>query len=129
MSTRETMNEDAYRTTISLLAIDVGEINTRAVLFDLVEARYVFLAVGSSSTSLQAPHYHVGEGIRQALKALEEITGRRLLGENDQMIMPEQEDGSGVDRVVATLSAGPPLKLLGAGPVEGGSLERRATLC
>ena len=72
MSTRETMNEDAYRTTISLLAIDVGEINTRAVLFDLVEARYRFLAIGSAPTSLQMPHYHAGEGIRQALLSLEQ---------------------------------------------------------
>ena len=46
----------------SLLAIDVGEINTRAVLFDMVEGRYRFLAIGTARTTAHAPHNHIGEG-------------------------------------------------------------------
>jgi hypothetical protein len=107
----------------SLLAIDVGEIHTRAVLFDIVEGRYRFLAFGSAPTSAAAPYHHIGEGIRLALGQLEEITGRALVGVDDRLIMPERQDGSGVDTFVATMSAGPPLKVLGVGLLEDVSLE------
>lgn len=64
----------------SLLAVDVGEVNTRAVLFDVVEGRYRFLAIGTSKTTAQAPYNHIGEGINRAIIRLEEITGRELIG-------------------------------------------------
>lgn len=107
----------------SLLAIDVGEIHTRAVLFDVVEGRYRFLAFGSAPTSAAAPYHHIGEGIRKALDQLEEITGRTLVGVDERLVMPERQDGSGVDTFVATMSAGPPLKVLGVGLLEDVSLE------
>ena len=107
----------------SLLAIDVGEIHTRAVLFDIVEGRYRFLAFGSASTSAAAPYQHIGEGIRLALNQLEQITGRALVGVDERLMMPERQDGSGVDTFVATMSAGPPLKVLGVGLLEDVSLE------
>lgn len=107
----------------SLLAIDVGEIHTRAVLFDVVEGRYRFLAFGSAPTSAAAPYHHIGEGIRKALDQLEEITGRALVGVDERLVMPERQDGSGVDSFVATMSAGPPIKVLGVGLLEDVSLE------
>jgi len=107
----------------SLLAIDVGEIHTRAALFDVVEGRYRFLAFGSAPTTVAAPYHHVGEGIRKALGQLEEITGRTLVGMDERLVMPERQDGSGVDTFVATMSAGPPLKVLGVGLLDDVSLE------
>lgn len=107
----------------SLLAIDVGEIHTRAVLFDVVEGRYRFLAIGSAPTSVSAPYYHVGEGIRQAVNQLEEITGRKLIGIDERLIMPERTDSAGVDTFAATMSAGRPLKVLAVGLLEDVSLE------
>jgi hypothetical protein len=107
----------------SLLAIDVGEVNTRAALFDIVEGRYRFLAIGSAPTTAAAPYNHIGEGIRLAIDNLQEITGRRFIGGDDRLIMPGRLDGTGVDTFVATQSAGPPLKVVAMGLLEDVSLE------
>jgi hypothetical protein len=117
------MSANSHQDGASLLAIDVGEIHTRAVLFDVVEGRYRFLAFGSAPTTAAAPYHHIGEGIRKALDQLEEITGRKLVGIDERLVMPERQDGSGVDTFVATMSAGPPLKVLGVGLLEDVSLE------
>ena len=39
----------------SLLAIDVGAANTRAVLFDVIEGEYRFVAAGIAPTTAEAP--------------------------------------------------------------------------
>lgn len=117
------MAANSHQDGASLLAIDVGEIHTRAVLFDVVEGRYRFLAFGSAPTTAAAPFHHIGEGIQKALDQLEEITGRKLVGIDERLVMPERQDGSGVDTFVATISAGPPLKILGVGLLEDVSLD------
>lgn len=106
----------------SMLAVDVGEINTRAILFDVVEGRYRFIAIGTSRTTAQAPHNHIGEGITRAINQLEVITGRELIGDNDRLIIPGKLDGSGIDMFVGTLSAGPPLRVIAVGLLEDISL-------
>jgi hypothetical protein len=106
----------------SLLAIDVGEANTRAILFDVVEGRYRFLAIGTAKTTAQAPYNHIGEGINRAIANLEDITGRELIGDNDRLIIPSKLDGSGIDMFVGTLSAGPPLQVIASGLLEDISL-------
>jgi hypothetical protein len=107
----------------SLLAIDVGEVNTRAVLFDVVDGRYRFIAIGSAPTTAAAPYQDVGEGIRLALDHLQQVTGRNLVGPDERLIMPSLADGSGVDTFAATLSAGQPLKVVAVGLLEDVSLE------
>lgn len=106
----------------SLLAVDVGEVNTRAVLFDVVEGRYRFLAIGTARTTAQAPYNHIGEGVNRAITRLEEITGRELIGDDDRLIVPSKLDGSGIDMFVGTLSAGPPLQVIAVGLLEDISL-------
>lgn len=106
----------------SLLAVDVGEINTRAVLFDVVEGRYRFLAIGTASTTAQAPHNHIGEGVRRAIYRLEDVTGRQFIGDDDSLLIPGRLDGSGIDAFVATTSAGPPLRVIAVGLLEDISL-------
>ena len=107
----------------SLLAIDVGSINTRASLFDVVDGSYRFLASGSAPTTAHAPYFDIGEGIRMALDRLQSITGRTLVGADEQLIVPSKPDGSGVDSVCATLSVGQPLKVVAVGLLEDVSLE------
>ncbi|HZD55735.1 MAG TPA: glutamate mutase L [Anaerolineales bacterium] len=107
----------------SLLAIDVGEVNTRAVLFDVVDGRYRFVAIGTAPTTAAAPYQDVGEGIRLALDHLQRVTGRNLVGPDERLIMPSLADGSGVDTFAATLSVGPPLKVVAVGLLEDVSLE------
>lgn len=102
----------------SMLAIDVGTVNTRALLFDVVEGRYRFLALGTAPTTAGAPFRHISEGIHLAIEQLQSITGRKLLGEDQRVLVPSQADGSGVDGCVATISAGNPLKVVAVGLLE-----------
>jgi hypothetical protein len=113
----------------SLLAVDIGESNTRAVLFDVVEGEYRFVAIGHSPSTAEAPFKDVSEGVRNALGDLQNITGRPLLDEGRGLIAPVQADGSGVDALVVTLSAGPTIKAVVVGLLSDVSLEsaRRLT--
>lgn len=115
--------ETSIRKANSLLAIDVGDITTRAVLFDAVEGKYRFLAIGSSPTTAGIPFRDVREGVRLALARLEEVTGRRLVSDELRLLVPEQEDGSGIDAVTVTLSAGVPLRVVIMGLLEELSIE------
>jgi len=106
----------------SLLAVDVGTITTRAALFDVVEGHYRFIASGHAPTTAAAPFRDVGEGVRQAVKNLQIVTGRKFLGDDHRLIMPTSE-GTGVDTFAATLSAGPAIKTAVVGLLDDVSLE------
>lgn len=100
----------------SILAIDVGAAVTRAAFFDVVEGEYRFVAAGQAPTTAEAPFKDVGIGVREAIRNLQSILGTTLLGPQDNnLIAPSQADGSGVDAVVATMSAGPSVKTVVAG--------------
>lgn len=102
----------------SILAIDVGAVNTRALLFDVVEGKFRFLAQGTAPSTTGAPYRHIGEGVHLAIEQVQTITGRKLLGGDQRLIVPSQADGSGVDGCVATISAGNPLKVVAVGLLE-----------
>jgi hypothetical protein len=112
----------------SLLAIDVGGVNTRAMLFDVVDGRYRFMAMGSAPSTANAPYHDVSEGIRAALDRLQTVAGRTLVGPDERLIVPSTVDGAGVDSLVATLSAGPPLQVVAVGLLEDVSLESACRL-
>lgn len=107
----------------SILAIDVGAAVTRAVLFDVVEGQYRFVASGQAPSTAEAPFRDIGIGVREAIANLQNITGAALLGTQDNnLIAPSQSDGSGVDAVVATVSAGPAVKTVVVGLLSDVSL-------
>jgi hypothetical protein len=110
-------------TSDSLLALDIGTIKTRALLFDVINGRYRFVAAGSANTTSGAPFFDAGEGVRMAISRLEELTGRVILGTGDNLITPSRLDGSGVDSFVLTMSAGPPLKVVAVGLLEEVSVQ------
>lgn len=107
----------------SLLAINVGAANTRAVFFDVIEGEYRFVASGVAPSTAEAPFKDVSEGVRHAVEALQKLLGRSLLDETRGLITPSQPDGSGVDALVVTLSAGPAVKTLVVGLLKEVSLE------
>jgi hypothetical protein len=107
----------------SLLAIDVGSVTTRAMLFDLVDGRYRFLGAGAAPTTAGAPFRDIGEGVRGALDQLQTMTGRVLVGQDQRLIIPGRANGTGVDTCVATLSVGDPLKVVAVGLLEDISVE------
>lgn len=107
----------------TLLAVDVGTVNTRASIFDVVDGRYRLVATAKAPSTAAAPLFDIGEGVRMALDRVQTITGRRLVDESDLLIMPVTPSGSGVDIFVATASAGPQVRAVLVGLMPGVSAE------
>lgn len=94
-----------------LLAIDIGGISTRCMLFDTTGERYRLHGIGTSMTTLSGRGSDLRFGLQLALEELQANTGRKLLDGQKNLIHPVNRDGYGVGQCVATLSAGDPLKL------------------
>ncbi|WKZ36925.1 MAG: glutamate mutase L [Anaerolineales bacterium] len=107
----------------SLLAIDVGSVNTRVVLFDVIEGEYRFVASSSAPTTAEAPFKDASIGVRHAVGNLEKVLGKSLLDDSHGLIKPSQPNGSGVDALAVTLSAGPAVKTIVVGLLKDVSLE------
>ena len=106
----------------SILAIDVGTAMTRALLFDVVEGVYRFVASGQAPSTAEAPFRDIGIGIREAITNLQNVVGSKMLSSDNGLISPSQPDGSGVDAVIATVSAGPVVKTVVVGLLSDVSL-------
>ncbi len=102
----------------SLLALDIGSVTTRAAYFDVVEGQYRFIGMGSAPTSLAAPDNNISVGMQSAIESLQFVIDKTLVSNSGQLLIPSQPDGSGVDALCATISAGDPLRtaLLGLLP-------------
>jgi hypothetical protein len=107
----------------TLLALDIGSVNTRASLFDVVDGRYRLVATGRASSTTGPPLYDLREGVHMALDQVMAITGRPLLDEEENLILPATAEGAGVDVFVATSSAGPTVRAVLVGLMPGVSLE------
>ncbi len=112
----------------SVLAIEIGTVSTRVILFDVVEGRYRFLGQGVVPTTLGAPINDVSVGVKEALDQLHDITGRVMFNTEGQFVIPSQPNGFGVDACVATVSVGPPLKVVAIGLLEDVSTESAKNL-
>ncbi len=112
----------------SLLAIDVGADSTRAMLFDVVDGRYRYLAGGESRSTHSAPFFDIREGVHAALEQIQSITGRILIGSDDQLIIPGRPDGAGVDTFAATISIEPAVNVFVMGLLDDISLESAKNL-
>ncbi len=99
----------------SALMIDCGSVYTKIALIGLVEDRYRLLARAQAPTTTTPPQADVQLGVREAIGEIERLTGRTL-ARNGQLIIPEQNDGAGVDAVALATSVGGPLRLLSTGP-------------
>ena len=107
----------------TLLAVDVGTVNTRVSLFDVVDGRYRMVATGRASSTAGAPIFDVREGMHVALDEVSEITGRPFFDESDALVMPTTNSGAGVDAFVSTASAGPHVRTVLVGLMPGVSME------
>ncbi len=96
----------------SILAVDVGSVNTRALLFDVVDGAYRLVAQAAGRSTLGSPVDDAMVGMLRVLRDMEAASGRRLLDEQERIIRPEQTDGVGVDYCLTTTSAGHPLRAL-----------------
>ena len=103
--------EATVATVGSVLAVDIGSLHTRAVLFDVLGGEYRFIARASAPTTAEAPYNDVTAGVSNAVRELEQITGRKLTDET-RLRIPQRRDGSGIDLFIATSSAAHPLRLV-----------------
>lgn len=106
----------------SVLAVDIGSVNTRAILFDVAGSTYRLLAASSSPSTHLSPIRDAQEGVAAAIHQLEEITGRNLLDTDHHLITPSSFVGSGVDRLALTSSAGADVRIITIGLLEELSL-------
>lgn len=107
----------------SILAIDIGTITTRAALFDVVGDHYRFISMGRARTTIAPPYNDISIGIRHSINQLQHTTGRVLLGTDGTLLIPSQQDGTGIDKLVVTLSAGTDIRIVAVGLLENVSLE------
>ncbi len=107
----------------SVLGIDIGPIFTRAILFDVVEDSYHFIASGVSPSTHQEPSFDIGEGVFSAITKLQTVTGRMLLDNEGDLILPSRVGGEGVDRFVVTTSCAPEMNIVTFGLLNDVSLD------
>lgn len=96
----------------SVLAVDFGNVHTRAILIDLVDGVYSLVAQAREQTTAGFPHGDVSVGFARVLTQLSVKTGRRLVSIDGHVITPEQPDRTGVDLFLATASIGRPLRTI-----------------
>lgn len=106
----------------SVLAVDIGSVNTRAVLFDVAGNSYRMLAAGSAPSTHLSPIRDAQEGVAAAIHQVEEVTGRNLLDTDRRLITPSSFVGSGVDRLALSSSAGADIRIVAIGLLEELSL-------
>jgi hypothetical protein len=66
--------------------------------------------------------FDIAAGIQQAVRRLEQITGRALLAPSGDVLRPVQPNGAGVDHFGVTVSAAPPLRVVVGGVAEDASV-------
>lgn len=100
----------------TILATDVGSTTTKAILIERQNGEYRLVARGEMPTTVEAPWENVMIGVRKAIRRVEEVTGRRFIGDDNRLIRP-RKDGEGTDYYVSTSSAGGGLQMMVAGLV------------
>jgi len=99
----------------SILATDVGSTTTKAILIEKQGDEYRLVTRGEGQTTVEKPWEDVMVGVRQSIRLVEEMVGRKLLSERE-LIRPKEGD-EGVDYYVSTSSAGGGLQMMVAGMV------------
>jgi hypothetical protein len=100
-------------------------------LIDLIGDEFRLVATGETATTVEVPWSRISMGVREAIRQIEGLTGRVLLSDQGQLVVPERDDGSGVDGLVATVNAAVPLRVAVVGLIRGLSVESllKATDC
>lgn len=107
----------------SILVLDLGTLYTRALLFDVVDGQYRFIASSSAATTACAPYHDVREGVHTAVLQLQEITGRVFADLEGRLVVPTGLNGDGVDRLVILSSIGPELRMVTMGLLDEVSVD------
>jgi len=109
-----------------ILATDCGSTTTKAILIEYHDGEYRLIVRGEAPTTVEAPFEDVTMGVLNAIGEVEELSGRKILDENDKIINPARDsDGKriGTDIYVSTSSAGGGLQMMVAGVVKSMTAE------
>jgi len=105
-----------------IVATDCGSTTTKAILIECHDGEYRLISRGEAPTTVEAPFEDVTMGALNAVGELEELSGRKLLDEDDKFISPSQGD-VGTDVYISTSSAGGGLQMMVAGVVRSMTAE------
>lgn len=109
----------------TILATDCGSTTTKAILIEKRDQEYRLIVRGEAPTTVEAPFEDVTRGVLNAVREVEELSGRKIL-DGETIIKPEKGKGEGVDIYVSTSSAGGGLQMMVAGAVLTMSAESAA---
>ena len=125
MSEQEQASQTQLR---SVLATDCGSTTTKAILIELIDGEYRLRVRGEAPTTVEAPYEDVTAGVLNAVREVEELSGRTLI--RDGEIIRPQDGDVGVDAYVSTSSAGGGLQVMVVGLVRSMTAEsaQRAAL-
>jgi uncharacterized protein (TIGR01319 family) len=114
----------------TILATDCGSTTTKAILIERQPSGgYRLVVRGEAPTTVEAPFEDVTKGVLNAVREVEELTGRRFIGDDETIVRPEQpytppssppQAGGkiGCDIYISTSSAGGGLQMMVAGVVK-----------
>lgn len=106
----------------SILATDCGSTTTKAILIELTDEGYRLKVRGEAPTTVEKPFDDVTVGVLNAVTEVAELAGRKIVGDDGRIIIPQQGD-EGVDLYLSTSSAGGGLQMLCAGVVRSMTAE------
>src|SRR5258706_6346664 len=120
----------------TILATDCGSTTTKAILIEKQGNDYRLTNRGEAPTTVEAPFDDVTVGVLNAVREVEELSGKRLIGGDGRILIREgerqrgTEGADGVDLYLSTSSAGGGLQMSVAGVVKAMSAEsaQRAAL-
>lgn len=105
-----------------ILATDCGSTTTKAILIEYRDGEYRLIVRGEAPTTVEAPFEDVTMGVLNAIGEVEELSGRKILDENNKIISPAK-DKTGTDIYISTSSAGGGLQMMVAGVVRSMTAE------
>lgn len=105
----------------TILATDCGSTTTKAILIEKLDGVYHLIVRGEAPTTVEAPFDDVTVGVINAVREVEELSGRKIL-KNGLISVPSDEK-TGVDLYLSTSSAGGGLQMTVAGVVKSMSAE------
>src|SRR6266487_2964854 len=93
----------------TILATDCGSTTTKAILIEKQGDQYRQTIRGEAPTTVEAPFDDVTVGVLNAVREIEELSGRSIIGPDGKLIIREPgdpDDKIGVDLYLSTSSAG-----------------------
>src|SRR5579862_2694568 len=113
----------------TILATDCGSTTTKAILIEKQGPEYRLVVRGEAPTTVEAPFDDVTVGVVNAVREVEELSGKTLLADG-KVLTERRDDRTGADLYLSTSSAGGGLQMTVAGVVKAMSAEsaQRAAL-